>query len=79
MNASCTGVSLIGRVKSLDGGHVGAVDERRKIETAGHRAPVDQHGAAAAQSLAAGFARAGEAELRLQELDQIVVRLDAAP
>jgi hypothetical protein len=48
---------LIGALKFLDGGYLGAVDGRRKIETAEHREPVHQNGAAAAQSLAAGLAR----------------------
>jgi hypothetical protein len=63
-------------IEAFDGRHLGAVDEQGEIETAGHRAAVHQHGAAAAQTLAAGLARAGEPELRLQQLDQVVVRLD---
>src|SRR5262245_50319318 len=62
------------RIETLDGGDLGAVDERREIETARNRAAVDNDGTAAAQALAAALARAGEPELGLQHLDQVVMR-----
>src|SRR5262245_37215322 len=65
---------LIGGIKSLDGYHVRAIDERCQIQTAGHCAPIHEHSAAAAESLAAGFARTGETKVPLQKLDQVVVR-----
>src|SRR5205807_652104 len=42
----------------LDRRHLGAIHEGREVETTRHRAAVDQHGAAAAQALAAALARA---------------------
>ena len=70
------GAELVRRVEALDREHVGAVYESRQIQAPRHRAAVDDHRAAAAHALAAGFARAGERELRLQHLDQVLVRLD---
>jgi hypothetical protein len=60
----------------FDRGHFGAVDERSEVEAAGHRSAVHQHGAATAHALAAAFARAEQIEFALQQLDQIVMRLD---
>src|SRR5580692_684331 len=49
--------------KALDGDELGAVGEHGEVETARHRRAVDQHGAAAAaQPLAAAFARPAERE-----------------
>src|SRR5215831_8806837 len=56
--------------------HFGAVDERCEIEAAGDGGAVDQYGAAAAHALAAALARAHQIELALQDLDEIVMRLD---
>src|SRR6516165_4334135 len=60
----------------LDGAHLGAVDERGQVEAAGNGRAVHQHGAAAAQSLAAALARAHQIEFALQQLDEVVMRLD---
>src|SRR5262249_26624234 len=60
----------------LDRPHLGAVDEGREIKAAGDGGAVDQHGAAAAHALAATLARAHQIEFALQQLDQIVMRLD---
>ena len=76
MKASCTGIELAVGGEALDRRHLGAVDERREIEAARHGAAVDQHRAAAAQALAAAFARAGEIEFALQHVDEIMMRLD---
>src|ERR1700722_4055268 len=62
-------------VERFDSGDALAVDPGREIKAARHRLVVDQHGAAAAQSLAAAFARAEQVEA-LQELDQVAMRLD---
>src|SRR6202008_3484649 len=62
-------------IERFDGGDALAVGPGRKIKAAGHRLVVDQHGAAAAQALAAAFARAEQIEA-LQELDQVAMRLD---
>jgi len=59
----------------LDRLHLGAVEERREIEAAGDGAPVDDHGATAAESLRAAFARAVEPE-PLQDLDDVLMRFD---
>src|SRR5215471_19029172 len=40
-------IERLARRETLDGGHLGAVDEVREIKTARHRATVDQHVAAA--------------------------------
>src|SRR5262249_58033347 len=64
------------RAEALDRRHLGAVDEGRQIQAAGHGLAVDQHGAAAAQALAAALAHAVEAELALQQVDQRVVWRD---
>ncbi len=77
MKASCTGLSLRARVHERSTVvHLGAVDERREIEAARHGRAVHQHGAAAAQALPAAFARADQIELALQQLDEVVMRLD---
>src|SRR5262245_59912070 len=60
----------------LDGPHLGAVDEGGQVEAAGDGRAVHQHGAAAAQSLAAALARAHQIEFALQQLDEVVMRLD---
>src|SRR5262249_11100378 len=60
----------------LHGPHLGAVDEGREVEAAGDRVAVHQHGAAAAHALAAALARAHQVELALQDLDEVMVRLD---
>src|SRR5688572_4863658 len=57
----------------LDGDDFRAVDKCREIETARDRAAIHEHRAAAAQSLPAAFACAGESEA-LQEIDQRVMR-----
>src|SRR3954454_4288233 len=67
---------LVAGVEALDRRYLGAVDELREIETAGYGFAVDHDSAAAAQALAAGFPRPGQAELRLQELDEVMMRLD---
>src|ERR1700686_3123405 len=51
-------------IEMLDGRDALAVNPDREIEAAGHGDIVDQHGAAAAQSLAAAFARAEQIETR---------------
>src|SRR5215831_19309607 len=56
----------------LDRPHLGAVDERGQVEAAGNGRAVHQHGAAAAQSLAAALARAHQIEFALQQLDEVV-------
>src|SRR5262249_59381200 len=60
----------------LDSAHLAAVDEGGEIEAAGDGRAVDQHGAAAAHALPAALARAHQIELALQQLDEIVMRLD---
>src|SRR5215471_6378053 len=60
----------------LDGAHLGAVDEGGEVEAAGDGRAVDQHGAAAAHALPAALARAHEIEFALQQLDEVVMRLD---
>src|SRR5215470_5334683 len=70
------GRELVGARQRLDRRHLGTVDEGREIEAAGDGGAVHQHRAAAAHALAAAFARAHQIELALQDLDQIVVRLD---
>src|SRR5215469_2766402 len=60
----------IERLALLHGLDPRAVDERREIEAARHGFAVDQHGAAAAQALAAAFARAEKVEALLQQLDE---------
>src|SRR5580704_14914748 len=62
-------------IERFDRGHALAVDPGRKIKAARHRLVVDQHGAAAAQALAAAFARAEQVEA-LQQLDQVAMRFD---
>ena len=62
-------------VEILDGGHLFAVDPDPEIEAAGNRLAVDHHGAAAAQALAAAFARAEQIEA-LQQFDEVAMRLD---
>src|SRR5580704_10063617 len=62
-------------IERFDRGDALAVDPGREIKAARHRLVVDQHGAAAAQALAAAFARAEQAEA-LQQLDQVAMRLD---
>src|SRR5580692_7314614 len=62
-------------IERFDRGDALAVDPGREIKAAGHRLVVDQHGAAAAQALAAAFARAEQIEA-LQQLDQVAMRLD---
>src|SRR5262245_13262654 len=60
----------------LDGAHLGAVDKGGEVEAAGDGRAVDQHGAAAAHALPAALARAHQIKLALQQLDEIVMRLD---
>ena len=60
----------------LDRAHLGAVDERGQVEAAGDRRAVHQHGAAAAHALPAALARAHQIEFALQQLDEVVMRLD---
>ena len=76
MNASCTGLEHVALGEVLDRLHLGTVGERREVEAAGHGSAVHHHGAAAAQPLAAAFARAEQIELVLQHLDEVVMRLD---
>ena len=75
MNASCTGSSSPRPSCSIVC-DLGAVDERGEIEAARHGRAVDEDGAAAAQPLAAAFARAEQVEALLQQLDQRLVRRD---
>ena len=49
-------------IEILDGRHLFAVDPDTEIEAAGNGLAVDHHGAAAAQALAAAFARAEQVE-----------------
>jgi hypothetical protein len=63
----------VGR-KPFDGDYIRALRKRRKIKTAGHRLPIDQHRAATAQPLRAALARTEQLEPLLQDLDQILVR-----
>src|SRR5215471_13488099 len=60
----------------LDRRYLGAVDERGQVEAAGDGRAVHQHGAAPAQALAAALARAHQIEVALQQLDEVVMRLD---
>src|SRR6516164_4939799 len=60
----------------LDRAHLGAVDERGQVEAAGDGRAVHQHGAAAAHALPAALARAHQIEFALQQLDEVVMRLD---
>src|SRR6516225_1379910 len=60
----------------LDRAHLGAVDERGQVEAAGDGRAVHQHGAAAAHALPTALARAHEIEFALQQLDEVVMRLD---
>ena len=62
-------------IEMFDGRDLLAVDPDAEIEAAGHGDVVDQHGAAAAQALAAAFARAEQIEA-LQQFDEIAMRLD---
>src|SRR5215831_8151056 len=64
-----------GLIEMLDGRDLRPVRAHREIETARNRDIIHQHCAAAAQTLAAGFARAGQAEL-VQQLDESPMRLD---
>src|SRR5262249_61396165 len=64
------------RAEMLDGDNLAAVHEGGEEQAGGHGAPVDQHGAAPAQALAAAFARPEQAELLLQHLDEVVMRGD---
>ena len=75
MKACCTLDKDAVGIEMLDGRDLLAVDPDAEIEAAGHRDIVDQHGAAAAQALAAAFARAEQIEA-LQQFDQIAMRLD---
>src|SRR6516162_10128428 len=60
----------------LDRAHLSVVDERGQVEAAGDGRAVHQHGAAAAHALPAALARAHEIEFTLQQLDEVVMRLD---
>src|SRR5580693_578156 len=62
-------------IEGFDGSNALAIDPGREIKAARHRLVVDQHGATAAQALAAAFARAEQVEA-LQQLDQVAMRLD---
>src|SRR5262245_2895588 len=70
------GAELAVGVKALDRLDVGTVDELRKIKAARHRPAVHDYRAAATQALTAAFASTVEAEVGLQQLDQIMVRLN---
>src|SRR5687768_4740220 len=65
--------------ESLDRRDRRAVDECGEVEASGHGGPIDQHRAAAAESLAAAFPRAEETEIPLEHLDDRVVRRDGRP
>jgi len=67
------GVEFLALLHSL---HVRALGERREVQAAGHRGAIHEHGAAAAKPLSAAFARAIEAELLAQHLDQRLVWRD---
>src|SRR5437762_3538628 len=58
----------------LDGQNLGAIGERCEVKTTRHGVAVDQHGAAAAQSLPAALACAEQVELLAQQLDQAQMR-----
>src|SRR6185369_9390278 len=60
----------------LDGHHFGAIRKGAEIKAARDGAAVHEHRAASAHALPAAFARAHQVELTLENLDQIVVRLD---
>src|SRR5438105_10329615 len=67
---------FVERRAALDRLDLRAFGERREIKAAGHGDAVDEHRAAAAQPLAAAFARAVQAELLAQHFDQRLVRRD---
>src|SRR5262249_15725680 len=69
-------IELVGVRERFDRPHLGAVDEGGQVEAAGDGHAVHQHGAAAAQALAAALARAHQIEFALQQLDEVVMRLD---
>src|SRR4051794_14905431 len=58
----------------LDRDNLGAIGERRQVQTARYRIPVDQYRAAAAQSLSAAFTRAEQVEMLAQYIDQAEMR-----
>src|SRR5262249_20421468 len=60
----------------FDRAHLDAVDEGGEVEATGDGRAVHQHGAAAAHALPAALARAHQIEFALQQLDEIVMRLD---
>src|SRR5262245_47072844 len=60
----------------FDGRNLRSLGQGRQVQAPGHRRSVHQHGAAAAQPLAAAFARAVQAERIAQHLDQRLVRGD---
>src|SRR5687767_3824770 len=60
----------------FDRPHFSALGELREIQAARYRGAVDEHGAAPAQPLAAALARAEQAEVLAQNLDQRLVRGD---
>jgi hypothetical protein len=60
---------LLWSIEALHRDDLGTIDELGEVEAAGYRQAIDQYGAATAQPLAAAFARAGEPELVLQQLD----------
>src|SRR5215469_9179399 len=70
------GVELAVGIKTLDRCDLGTVDERCEIKATRHRPTVDDHRTTTTQALTAAFARAVEAKVRLQQLDQIVMRFN---
>src|SRR5688500_2227147 len=60
----------------LDGRHFRAFEQRGEVQATRNRAPVHQHGAAAAQPLRAALASAVQAERLPQHFDQAFVRRD---
>src|SRR5687768_16556712 len=55
--------------ESLDGNDVRTIDERGQVQTSGDSGAVDEHGAAAAESLPATLPRAEQRELSLENFD----------
>ena len=76
-NACCIGCRTPFSVQSLDGDDIRAIDERGQIQASRHGRAVDDHGAAATESLPAALARAEQCELPLQDLDHRVIDRNA--
>ena len=61
-------VKLARGSQMLNRDHLGAVEKNCEMQTARHRPPVHQHGAAAAQALPATFSRAEQAQIAFAAL-----------